>query len=86
MFAETKINTSEIFAGPDAPRTLVELLRLRAHRQPELVAYTFLTEGESEPVTLTYAQLDRAARAIAAGALQISMQPKKAAIYSSPGG
>ncbi|MBD1903169.1 fatty acyl-AMP ligase [Trichocoleus sp. DQ-A3] len=46
--------------------TLVELLRWRALQQPEKVAYTFLIDGKKEGSQLTYAQLDRQARAIAA--------------------
>lgn len=46
--------------------TLVDLLRFRAQQQPERRAYTFLEDGESEGGSLTYAALDRRARAIAA--------------------
>ncbi|HEY6186971.1 MAG TPA: beta-ketoacyl synthase N-terminal-like domain-containing protein [Pyrinomonadaceae bacterium] len=46
--------------------TLVELLRWRAARQPEQIALTFLHEGETEETNLTYADLDRRARSIAA--------------------
>jgi acyl-CoA synthetase (AMP-forming)/AMP-acid ligase II len=46
--------------------TLVELLRARAHNQPEDRAYTFLVDGEDTQVYLTYADLDRRARAVAA--------------------
>lgn len=51
--------------------SLVELLRWRAARQPERRAYTYLIDGEIEGPHLTYAALDRQARAIAA-ALQRS--------------
>jgi acyl-CoA synthetase (AMP-forming)/AMP-acid ligase II len=46
--------------------TLVELLRQRARRQPERRAYTFLIDGEEQEAHLTYAELDRQARAIGA--------------------
>ncbi|HEY0734645.1 MAG TPA: amino acid adenylation domain-containing protein, partial [Herpetosiphonaceae bacterium] len=46
--------------------TLVELLRRRAEHQPDRPAYTFLSEGETAEVTLSYEQVDRRARAIAA--------------------
>src|SRR5215472_12477770 len=45
--------------------TLVELLLWRASHQPDQKAYTFLTKGEAE-LSLTYAELDRQARAIGA--------------------
>src|SRR3989442_13541679 len=48
------------------PSTLVEILRRRALHQPDRLAYIFLLDGETEEVHLTYADLDRRARAIAA--------------------
>jgi len=48
------------------PSTLVEILRWRALNQPNRLAYTFLRDGEKEEVHLTYADLDRRARAIGA--------------------
>lgn len=45
--------------------TLVGLLRHRSVTQSDVQAFTFLVDGESEQVTLTYQQLDRHARAIA---------------------
>ncbi|MCI0394193.1 MAG: AMP-binding protein, partial [Chloroflexi bacterium] len=48
------------------PETLVELLRWRAQRQPDNLAYTFLVDGETEEISLTYAELDQRARSIAA--------------------
>lgn len=46
--------------------SLIELLQQRARYQPTQRAYTFLVDGESEEVHLTYAELDQQARAIAA--------------------
>lgn len=46
--------------------TLIELLRNRAAQQPESQAYTFLIDGKTESQPLTYSELDRQARAIAA--------------------
>lgn len=48
------------------PATLVELLRWRAQQTPEQRAYTFLIDGKVEGPNLTYAALDRKARAIGA--------------------
>jgi acyl-CoA synthetase (AMP-forming)/AMP-acid ligase II len=47
-------------------RTLVDVARRRAQSQPDARAYTFLTDGEAAEQHLTYGDLDRAARAIAA--------------------
>jgi len=48
------------------PATLVELLRSRADVQADVRAFTFLDDKGSESETLTYLELDRKARAIAA--------------------
>src|SRR5258706_15517697 len=48
------------------PETLVELLRSRAVDQADVRAFTFLDDKGAESETLTYLELDRKARAIAA--------------------
>jgi acyl-CoA synthetase (AMP-forming)/AMP-acid ligase II/acyl carrier protein len=45
---------------------LVDLLQWRLQEEPEKRAYTLMIDGKEEGSTLTYAQLDRQARAIAA--------------------
>ena len=67
------------------PRTLVQLLRLRALSQPEQLAYTFLADGEAEEHRLNYAELDREARAIGAW-LQSFMSPGERALLIYPPG
>ncbi len=47
-------------------KTLVDLLSWRALHQPDRCIYTFLVDGETEEVHLTYGELDRQARAIGA--------------------
>src|SRR6185503_10429097 len=49
-----------------ASSTLVEILRWRSEHQRDRVAYTFLVDGESEELSVTYGELDRQARMIAA--------------------
>jgi acyl-CoA synthetase (AMP-forming)/AMP-acid ligase II len=46
--------------------TLVDLLRHRAGQQPGETCFTFLEDGAIEVGRLTYQELDRKARAIAA--------------------
>ncbi|MFN6540600.1 MAG: AMP-binding protein [Nostoc sp. EkiNYC01] len=46
--------------------TLVDLLRYRAIHQPDKIAYSFLLNGETEQVSITYEELDRLSQAIAA--------------------
>src|SRR5690349_1316065 len=45
---------------------LVDVLLRRACEHPDRVAYRFLEDGEEEGGSLTYAELDRRARAVAA--------------------
>ena len=52
--------------SPILPKNLVTILRQRAKNQPHKLAYAFLKNGETEELSLTYAQLDIHVRAIAA--------------------
>ncbi|HET9210870.1 MAG TPA: AMP-binding protein, partial [Thermoanaerobaculia bacterium] len=54
-----------LFSGDD-PATLVEALRRRAESRPDRLAYTFLLDGETRELHVTYGELDLQARAIAA--------------------
>jgi acyl-CoA synthetase (AMP-forming)/AMP-acid ligase II len=60
----TQIATSK--SSSVEPTTIVELLRHRANEQPQAHAYTFMVDGKTEGDRLTYAELDRQVRAIAA--------------------
>lgn len=51
---------------PSSCTTLTDVLRWRAEVQPNREVFTFLLDGETQEVSLTYAELDRRARAIAA--------------------
>lgn len=50
---------------PEFP-TIVDILRWRAIHQPEKLAFTYLVNGETEEATLTYEEMDRQARSVAA--------------------
>ncbi|WP_250121428.1 fatty acyl-AMP ligase [Chroococcidiopsis sp. CCMEE 29] len=65
--------------------TLVELLRTRGQNQPKQTAFTFLQDGETESDSLTYQELDRLSRAIAAQ-LQSSTVPGERALLLFPPG
>jgi non-ribosomal peptide synthase protein (TIGR01720 family) len=67
------------------PSTLVEVLRWRALQQPEQRAYTFLVDGEIEEVHLTYADLDRRARAIGARLQSLGAYGERALLVYPPG-
>jgi acyl-CoA synthetase (AMP-forming)/AMP-acid ligase II len=66
--------------------SLVSMLRHRAQQQENCRAYTFLADGENEQSMLTYAQLDRRARAIAAALADRGVQPGDRAILLYPPG
>ena len=51
---------------PGAGNSLPNILRAHAERQPERRCYTFLRDGETDAVHLSYGQLDRQARGVAA--------------------
>ncbi|MDZ7286762.1 MAG: amino acid adenylation domain-containing protein [candidate division KSB1 bacterium] len=64
---------------------MVELLRQRALHQAEERIYTFLEDGDEQASHLTYAELDRRARAIA-GLLQSLTKPGERALLLYPPG
>ncbi|GAB1544685.1 fatty acyl-AMP ligase [Scytonema sp. NUACC21] len=65
--------------------TLVDLLRFRAQSQPDSMAYTFLQDGETESIGLTYRELDRKARAIAAHLQSLNAASCRALLLYPPG-
>ena len=70
----------------ESPSTLVDLLRRRAAEQAEVTAYTFLVDGELEGPRVTYAELDRSARAIAAGLVARGLRVGDRALLLYPPG
>jgi amino acid adenylation domain-containing protein len=66
-------------------RTLTQLLLGRAQSQPETVAYTFLSDGETSEVTLSYAELDAGARRIAGRLLETLSPGDRALLLYQPG-
>jgi len=61
-----KVLNNGQFASILPNQNLVDLLQQRALVQPNQRAYTFLCDGETEAVSLTYAELDQRASTIAA--------------------
>ena len=72
------------FRPQTPPATLLELLRSQVQRMPESRAYTFRGEDGGETV-LSYADLDRQARAIAA-VIQQTARPKDRVVLVYPAG
>ncbi len=58
--------------------TIVDLLRQRAAYRPHDRAFTFLVDGEVEELNITYAELDRKARALGAWLLPYSRRMRRA--------
>ncbi|HYD54279.1 MAG TPA: AMP-binding protein, partial [Gemmatimonadaceae bacterium] len=66
-------------------RTLVDLYRLRAARQPEVIVYRFLPGPEVPELALSYAALDRRARAIARTIREHAAPGDRAILLFAPG-
>ncbi|MGQ9505694.1 MAG: aminotransferase class I/II-fold pyridoxal phosphate-dependent enzyme [Thermogutta sp.] len=67
------------------PATLVELLRHRATHQADDIAFIYLVDGESEERSITYRELDRQARAIAAWLQTHDLVGERALLLYPPG-
>ena len=65
--------------------TLNELLRYRAQFSSEQTAYTFLQDGETETSSLTYQELDRQARKLAAKLISMNATNSRALLLYPPG-
>ena len=65
--------------------TIVDRLRYRAAHQGTDLAFAYLVDGEDEVVELTYGQLDRKARAIAARLKTYNIQGERALLLFPPG-
>jgi acyl-CoA synthetase (AMP-forming)/AMP-acid ligase II len=73
------------YTGIDAAlRTIIDVLRWRAERQPSKIAYTYLLDGETMEESITFAELDLRARAIAASILEAGGSPGDRALLLYP--
>src|SRR5258708_38688538 len=61
-----KLSKANTISNEAAIATIVDVLRLRAETQRDEIAYRFLADGEEERSTLTYGELYRRARRVAA--------------------
>ncbi len=67
------------------PEILFDILTQLAKQTPEKCAYTFLTDGETEEINITYRELDARARSIAAH-LHAMTRPGERALLLFPSG
>src|SRR5436190_17699906 len=65
--------------------TLVRLLRSRALQQPDRLGFTFLGNSDAEEIDLTWAELDRRARAIGVSLQQAGAGGGAVLLMCSPG-
>ncbi|MGH2600266.1 MAG: AMP-binding protein, partial [Dehalococcoidia bacterium] len=65
--------------------TVVSVLRWRAERQPDRLAYRFLRDGERDESTLSYAEFDQRARAVAARLAECGAVGERAMLLYPPG-
>jgi len=79
------ISYAEASAEMFRPASFVDLLRWRAQHQPESRGYSFLTDGEEQESHLTYQELDRRARAIAAVLQSLRKKGERALLLYPPG-
>src|SRR6185436_20821398 len=63
-------------AAPDRTRTLIEVLDWHVQRHPDRRHILFYP-GDDEPEPLTYGELDRRARAVAAGLRALGLEPRQ---------
>ncbi|HEV7667024.1 MAG TPA: AMP-binding protein [Thermoanaerobaculia bacterium] len=80
---EIPLDAGEI--APESTRTLLEVLDWHVARHPERRHLLFYP-GDAEPEELTYAGLDRRARAVAAGLARLGIKPKAAVALMLPSG
>ncbi|UOA09649.1 non-ribosomal peptide synthetase [Methylobacter sp. S3L5C] len=85
------LNKQHSFEGVDddallgSASSLVDILRLRAERQTQCTAYTFLGHGEYPTKSLTYGELDLQARQLAVQLQALGMPGERAILLYPPG-
>jgi amino acid adenylation domain-containing protein len=65
--------------------TIADILRYKAVHQPDQLAFTFLPDGETEGDRLTYRELDRRSRALAAQLQILGLVGERALLLYPPG-
>ena len=65
--------------------TLVDILKFRATATPNQRVYTFLTDGENQEEHITYRELDRQARLVAANLQKMQAKGERALMLYPPG-
>ncbi len=84
---ETHMKQSSLLTSNSSYKTntLVSLLRWRADQHPDIMAFRFLQDDESQNITINYAELDRRARAIGSWLESFGAKGERALLLYSPG-
>ncbi len=70
---------------PPECATIVDILRDRSFKMSHTQAFTFLEDGETQELTLTYYELDRRSRAVAAQLQAFGLSGERAILLYPPG-
>ncbi len=70
---------------PPECATIVDILRDRSFKMPHRQAFTFLEDGETHELTLTYHELDRRSRAVAAQLQALGLSGERAILLYPSG-
>ncbi|MFN6559095.1 MAG: amino acid adenylation domain-containing protein [Nostoc sp. ChiSLP01] len=70
---------------PPECATIVDVLRDRSFKMPHTQAFTFLEDGETQELTLTYYELDRRSRSVAAQLQAFGLSGERAILLYPPG-
>src|SRR5262249_51577579 len=68
-----------------SPSTLIDLLDRRVQRGPDELAYTFLADGEGAELSLSYGELDRRVKVVAALLQRLKVAGERALLLYPPG-
>ena len=85
MQHQTSAELESFVEATSRPATLIELLDHRALQQPDQLAYTFLLDGDTNELHLSYGELQRRARAIGATLQRIGAKGERALLLYTPG-
>ena len=85
MQYQTIPERESFFEASGRPSTLIDLLRHRALKQPNQLAYTFLLDGETSELHLTYRELEQRAQAIATALRLVGAIGARAILLYPPG-
>src|SRR5919199_1331267 len=85
MITSQNLAYESCLKNSDSVCTLVDILHSKTLYQPEQKAFTFLLDGETEEINITYRELDLQARAIATMLQDLGASGERALLIYPPG-